>query len=213
MPSVATQTRPRKTPGKGNRSGEFISKAPQIAAKAKAAPPASRKRADAVMRIAKRCAGGRPPTLTAELCSRIVRYALEGNYRETCAAACGVPKRTFYDWMALAEEWTESQSESPPDPHTLLCLELAHALNCAEAQAEIGFLRVAARGEKGWVAAMTILERKYPQRWGRSEKRYHQVSGSDGKPPVIHFETDEERRERVASILADAGALRGEVKA
>lgn len=131
---------------------------------------------------------------------------MEGNYAKTAALACGVSETTYYKWMARAVEFMGPEVDEVPETE-LIYVQFAESLKWAEAHAEVRLLRTAAMGARGWQAAMTVLERKYPTRWGRSEKRMHEHTGGGGKPIAVVFESDKERRENVARILEEAGAL------
>lgn len=150
---------------------------------------------------------GRPTSLTPNLAARIIGYVLDGSYIETAVLACGVSKKSFYNWRARAEEWMVSEEPVPEDE--AIYIQFLHSVNWAEARAEIDLLRYAASGARGWQAAMTVLERKYPSRWGRQEKRVHE-GGDPKKPVVVQTEGDTERRKAVAKILEEAGALDGQ---
>jgi hypothetical protein len=166
------------------------------------------KRVRAVARMANRHMG-RPTSLNRVLASRVVGYVLEGNYVETACGAVGISKKTFYNWQNRVAEWTGPEVDWVDVPESeRLYVQFFHALKLAEDQAEMKLLRRAAAGEKGWQAAMTVLERKYPTRWGRQEKRIH--TGDPEKPVVFQLETDKERRARVARVLRESESLEEE---
>ena len=45
---------------------------------------------------------GRPTVLTPALIKKIISFLRGGSYIETAAAACGISKETFYDWLKKA---------------------------------------------------------------------------------------------------------------
>lgn len=121
--------------------------------------------------------------------------------------ACGVSPMSYRNWRHRAEEWIVGDEPVPESER--IFIEFFWASKWAEARAEIDLLRRAARGERGWQAAMTVLERKYPSRWGRSEKRIHE-GGDPSKPVAFELKSDDARRKEVAKILQQVGALNGD---
>lgn len=118
---------------------------------------------------------GRPSKLTPVITQQVVEAVLEGNYRETAAQMIGVSKRTLYNWIARGEEHVDSDRVPPSEA---LYVDFLHALKSAEAYAESLLLRHASSGGFGWQAPMTVLERKYPDRWGRRDTHKVEHSGS-----------------------------------
>lgn len=112
---------------------------------------------------------GRPTKLTPELQAKICEYLATGCYVCTACDLCGIGERTYYDWMARAEAGEEPYSQ------------FAQAIKDAEARAEA---RAVALVQKAmvddWKAAMTWMERKFPDRWSRNERR--EISGPGGGP-------------------------------
>ena len=53
---------------------------------------------------------------------------------------------------------------------------------------------------------MTILERRHPSRWARTDRLKHEGLDGVGKPQTVTPDTDE-ARQAIAAILAQAGAL------
>ena len=92
-------------------------------------------------------------------------------------------------------------------PEELIYVHLHIGLTMAEARGEMRLLQKAAKGERGWQAALAVLERRYSDNWQKQEKKTHVVEGDADKPVVITYESDAERQERVARILGRAGAV------
>lgn len=115
---------------------------------------------------------GRPSKLilTPDVGLRIIEMVKAGNYAKVAAQAAGITERTFYNWIALGEEHIESAEQGDPLPESLqLYVDFLQSLKEAEAIGEtLLVMDVLTRGT-GWQAPMTVLERKYPQRWGRRE--------------------------------------------
>ncbi len=100
----------------------------------------------------------RPTKLSPQRQAQICEYVAQGHSREIAAQACGIAATTVYRWMKRGE--TE-----PDGPFGEFCM----ALKRADAEAEIACLRrIKAAAEAGdWRAAAWMLERRYPEKWGR----------------------------------------------
>jgi hypothetical protein len=114
--------------------------------------------------------------LTPEIQNRLCAKLRAGNHRQQAAVLCGIARRTFYRWLELGEQ----ESETGGKHYDFLC-----AVERAEAVAESRKLRVVSRAAYGdkkhgpdWKAALAFLERRFPDRWARTER--HEVSGKDG---------------------------------
>lgn len=160
---------------------------------------------------------GRPPSaLTPELADRIVGLLLEGNYLKTAAEAVGVPERTVYRWLERAEDLEAAALEHVTDdavdvdlyehvdPSRWVYLDFRQSVKAAQAFAETELLRmVRLPGYGPWQAAMTILERRKPAHWRRSE--HHEVGGAvDVRAKSELVIPEGEKRRRTAAILEAA---------
>lgn len=164
---------------------------------------------------------GRPSKLTPELVERILDSVLGGAYFETAAQAAGVNKTTLYRWLrraddleAAAAEHTDSDAEfvdvyAHTDPAHWVYLDFRHALKSAEAYVETDLLGRARGAGLGWQAFMTILERRFPDRWGRRKVLDHTfAAGLEERRKVeLIVPEDQPRALKVAELLATAGAL------
>ena len=83
------------------------------------------------------------------------------------------------------------------------------AVDTAEARCELRLLRKIAKGGRDWKANMTILERRFSERWAKEKKTTHEIVGDEKRPVVVTYESDEQRAMRVAAILQRANALEG----
>jgi len=118
---------------------------------------------------------GRKTKLTPELIERICEFIVKGNYISTACKTVGISESTYYGWLKRAEEGD-----------TGIFVQFAKAAKQAEAQAEaelLAIVREAATTDKNWLAAMTFLERRYPERWGRKDR--HQVEMSESRQITI----------------------------
>ena len=95
--------------------------------------------------------------LNPDLQTRIVTYIQAGAYVETAAAAAGICKDTFYDWLKRGAAY-----EAP-----FKCF--SDAVQKAAAEAEVRDLAVIDKAARNgtWQAAAWKLERRNPKAWGR----------------------------------------------
>lgn len=110
---------------------------------------------------------GRPTELTPALQKKIVAMVRDGMSPEIAAVAAGLHRSTYYDWRARGR----SEGEG-------IFSDFSDAIENAIAECEAHALRVIQRAApKNWQAAMTLLERRFPDRWGRRDRLdvYHQV--------------------------------------
>lgn len=93
----------------------------------------------------------------------------KGNYAVTASRLCGIDEHTLIRWVELgAIEFAKDE----PDTEDIY-LRLYSALKRAEAQAEaelVNVVRESATKKKEWLPAMTFLERRHPDRWGRKDR-------------------------------------------
>ena len=129
----------------------------------------------------------RPTKLTPEVEERIVRAIRAGNYPEVAARHAGVHPSTYYRWM---ERGALEGDASEDDPYRHLRAEVERALADAEA-AEVALIAQAARGGS-WAAAAWLLERRYPDRWGR-RARLEQVHEIKQAEETSELDTEIER--------------------
>jgi len=100
---------------------------------------------------------GRRLHLTPELTRRICDAIGQGNYVAVACEVSGIARTTFYGWMRRGKA-----AKSGP------YAEFVAAVLQAEAEAETYYVGVVHRAAAwNWQAAMTWLERKHPDRWGR----------------------------------------------
>lgn len=128
---------------------------------------------------------GRKPTLVIEpeLQDRIISYIKAGAFPERAALAAGIAERTHYLWQAKGlEEREHREAGKRPRVTWQVYLDYAEAVEVAVAQAEIILLERAALGGPSAGAAMTILERRFRDRW--SSKANPQLTAPpSAKPP------------------------------
>ena len=111
------------------------------------------------------------PELIEAFCSAIA----DGQPTDTAATAAGISHRTADDWI---KQGNEALAAEPTEPGAELGEQSSHALFAlAVKQAEhhfvsenLGYVRKARQGDKGWLPAMTLLERRRPDAFGRFQR-------------------------------------------
>jgi len=117
---------------------------------------------------------GRPTKLTKELIEEIAQYLRAGNYIETTAALVGIHRDSIYEWLKRGNAEIDRVSKSNRSrirKREEIFVEFTDTVKKAQAQSEamlVGLIGQAA--QKNWTAAAWRLERKYPDKWGRTER-------------------------------------------
>ena len=115
---------------------------------------------------------GRPTKLTPDLQAAVCRHLASGCYVCTACELVGISEKTLSNWKQRGAD-----GEEP-------FVSFVQALKEAEAKAEErAVLLVQAAMPNDWKAAMTWLERKFPDRWSRNEKR--EIMGKGGGPVQV----------------------------
>jgi hypothetical protein len=100
---------------------------------------------------------GRPTKLTPELHGEIVRTIKAGNYIETAAAMAGVNRDTL-------REWVRQGIRHPAGKYGSFASDVEQAMAHSEVMDVLGIRKA---GEREWTARAWLLERRYPDRWGK----------------------------------------------
>ena len=98
---------------------------------------------------------------TAPVVTRLAEALRVGHTRATAAALAGIGESTLYSWIATANQ--------PNPSHEYI--DFLEAIKQAEREGEdelVGLIRAAAN--RTWQAGAWLLERRYPDRWGRKLK-------------------------------------------
>lgn len=104
---------------------------------------------------------GRPSKCTPELTARICELVRSGNFLETAAWSAGIDDKTLHNWRNWGSDGRE--------PYKFFF----QAVKQAEADSEIALVERMRSGEQFvWVAAATLLERRFRKRWSRGELDY-----------------------------------------
>ena len=117
---------------------------------------------------------GRPTKLTIELIEEIATYLRAGNYIETTASLVGVHRDSIYEWLKRGNAEITRVSKSNRArirKREEIFVEFTDTVKRAQAQAEAMLVaQIGKASEKHWQASAWRLERKYPDRWGRTER-------------------------------------------
>lgn len=96
-----------------------------------------------------------------------------GNTVKTIYGALGVSKQTWYNWL---DKGSKAKSG--------LYRKLLEEVEKAESRAESRYVTIIAQAaEENWQAAAWMLERKYPERWGKKDR--FAFEGDEGMKIVI----------------------------
>lgn len=125
---------------------------------------------------------GRPTKLTPKLQREICKHLASGCYAVTACAVCGIGETTFYNWLERGAKGEE--------PYAEFVASVKEAEHLAEVRA-VALVQKAMVDD--WKAAMTWLERKFPDRWSRGERR--ELSHSGGVQHIIEIEVVEPEHE------------------
>lgn len=116
---------------------------------------------------------GRPTKLTKSLQDEFVKVLKAGNYIETAAAYVGLHKSTVYDWLkrgAREKERVRKDGRLRVRKEEQKYVDFSDAVEKALAHAEIRDVAIIGKAaETQWQAAAWRLERKFRDRWGRSD--------------------------------------------
>ena len=105
--------------------------------------------------------------------SAILRKMREGHYAKTAALTSGITEQTLYNWLKKGED---------PERHPGHAAFL-EAYRKAEPLAEDRAIEaVRSAFTDDWRAAMTYLERRYPERWAKRQN----VDVTSDEQPIRH---------------------------
>ena len=124
---------------------------------------------------------GRPSKLNSEVQDRIVAAIRAGNYPKTAADYAGITERTFYRWLQRGQ-----------DEDSGIYHEFAQAVQRAESEAEVCAVAILQRHmADNWRAAVTFLERKFPERWGRRARIEVEIDPRKALAELLNLSEDE----------------------
>jgi hypothetical protein len=109
---------------------------------------------------------GAPLKLNDTMIDALAELVAAGNYLVTAAQVCKIDYTSLNRWLNIAQDDLNAGNET-------VFTKLYYALKAAEARAEADFVAVvkeAAQVKREWLPAMTFLERRHPERWGRRDR-------------------------------------------
>jgi len=120
---------------------------------------------------------GRPTKFTPATVGKFCRAVADGLPYKSAAAAAGISHETVCQWQRQFPEFSD-------------------AVQLALAKAEVALVRLIRRAAaKGnWKASAWLLERRYPERWGRRDRLHAQITtpgGPGGTPIPAEIKTKE----------------------
>lgn len=135
---------------------------------------------------------GRKTLLNPALCRMICNLLADANTIATVCAACGIDERSFYNWMERGEK--ESRGEF---------FQFFQSATRARATAKIKLVKlITVSAVKDWRAAGFLLERSWPEEYGRRAPDEIEALKKAQQPPPprikVIFQETPEVRERLA---------------
>ena len=148
----------------------------------------------------------RPIDLTPAVTEGIANLIRAGNVPLRAAMAKGVPRSTWYSWLARGRAAAARRTDDLDVPESEWpFLELLDAVERAESESQVIVISHLTKAMPSTpTAVLAFLERRFPREWSRTER--HELTGSDGGPVQVEdFRARlSERAERIASRLLEA---------
>lgn len=121
---------------------------------------------------------GRKTKLNDTRLKKVVEGITAGLPYDTACALAGICYQTFLNWMKRGEA-----------AQTGKFFEFFEEVKKAEAIAEsVHIANIKKAGKDGvWQADAWMLERRFPEKWGRREQVKQEISGPEGEPLKVVF--------------------------
>jgi transposase len=133
-------------------------------------------------------AAGRKSILSESLTDDLVRLLAAGNYLEIALDAIGLGRSTFYEWLERGEldEGGAKKDEA--------YRKFRERIEKARAEGEARNVTVvAAAAAEDWKAAAWMLERQFPERWGRVPPKDRSSNANNNADADVAAEEQEEQ--------------------
>jgi len=132
-----------------------------------------------------------------ELIEKLVQALKIGNHIHVACDFAGISPHTVSHWLRrgareqmraddekIKMQWNRPRYRRVEVPYVKFSREIQQALAFAEVRLATSVSKAA---EENWIAAMTMLERRYPERWSRMQRS--EISGAGGGPVRIDLGT------------------------
>jgi len=148
----------------------------------------------------------RPIGLTSEITEGVANLIRAGNVPLRAAMAKGVPRSTWYSWLARGRVAAARRKDDLDVPEAERpFLELLDAVERAESESQIIAISHLQKAMPSTpTAVLAFLERRFPREWSRTER--HELTGADGGAVQVEDFRGRlsERADRIASRLLEA---------
>lgn len=118
---------------------------------------------------------GRPQKLTPDIQVDLVKKIQTGATFETAAASVGISVSTLRDWRRRGEreiQRLDQNKKAKMKKSEEIYVYFSAAIKKAEADAELRYITIIATAAKEhWQSAAWMLERRYPETWGRKDRQ------------------------------------------
>lgn len=120
---------------------------------------------------------GRNSKISPERIKAITDLIAAGNYASIACQCTNISEATYYNWLERGRreqarlDLEAAQGITSEPSKEAIYVEFLEGVKKAEGDAEMAaVLHVRNAMHNNWQAAMTYLERKFPERWGRRDK-------------------------------------------
>lgn len=137
--------------------------------------------------------------LTPECQERLIEAIRAGNYNSVAARYAGIDPSTLRRWLRRGRDAKSGRYRS-----------LYLAVRKAETYAEIRAVAIVQKQMEGnWRAAVSYLERKFPERWGSPAARTQARQSRRGQAVGTNREGeyDDSQLAQIARVLHEVGAI------
>lgn len=145
---------------------------------------------------------GRPTEMNAEIIKEVSRLLPKTLYLETVADALGVHRTTFWRWYKRGLKEFKRLAKNPRSKTKAsesLFLDFCNAVKKGLAESELAAVsNIKRAGRKNWTASAWLLERRWPERWGKPEIDSGVILGSSGRVVVEVKETVVDNRTKTS---------------
>ena len=153
----------------------------------------------------------RPIELTLELLEGIANLVRAGNFPVRAASAKGIPRSTWYSWLARGREAAARRNHGSKVPkREALFVALVDAMERAESESQVIAVNSLMKAMPTTPSAVIAwLERRYPGEWSRTERQQVEMSGPEGGPVATVDITMEviEKARKIRERLLSSGTV------